>query len=109
MEFLGDESMVAPRLHDTALAPDEAKLAYETLMQAISVMWRDMGVAHGDLSPYNILWWHGKPWIIDFPQAVDRRTHPEAHVLLARDIENVSRYFEPYFPADTHALLGSLI
>ncbi len=50
-------------------------------------------VVHGDLSPYNVLYWQGRPVIIDFPQAVDARENPNAQMLLARDVANVCRYF----------------
>ena len=48
---------------------------------------------HGDLSPFNILWWQGRPWIIDFPQAVDARMNANSYALLCRDVENVCRFF----------------
>ena len=49
----------------------------------------DLHVVHGDLSPYNVLYWRGEPVIIDLPQAVDPRLNPAARELLQRDIENV--------------------
>jgi RIO-like serine/threonine protein kinase len=50
-------------------------------------------VIHGDLSDYNIIL---KPnlevLIIDWPQYV-KADHPNAKELLARDVQNVLRYF----------------
>ena len=48
---------------------------------------------HGDLSPYNILYWSGEPFAIDSPPAVDARSNPNAYELLMRDLENVWVYF----------------
>ena len=47
---------------------------------------------HGDLSPFNVLWWKDRPVIIDLPQAIDPRLNPAAHSLLARDVENICRW-----------------
>ena len=33
---------------------------------------------YGDLSPFNLLYWRGRTWVIYFPQAVDPRTNPDA-------------------------------
>jgi RIO kinase 1 len=48
---------------------------------------------HGDLSPFNILYWDGRPRIIDLPQAVDARMNANSYRLLCRDVENVCRFF----------------
>jgi len=50
-------------------------------------------IVHGDLSAYNILWWQGEAIIIDFPQSVDLYKNPNAPRLLARDLQNLVRYF----------------
>ena len=43
---------------------------------------------------FNALVWQGKPWVIDFPQAVDPRFSPHARRLLDRDLGNLARWFE---------------
>jgi len=48
---------------------------------------------HGDLSAFNVLWWHERPVIIDFSQAVDAVVHPAARDLLRRDVERTAGYF----------------
>ena len=48
---------------------------------------------HGDLSAYNILYEEGRPIVIDFPQAVDPRSSPDAYALHQRDVFNVCRWF----------------
>lgn len=91
MQYFGDDQAAAPKLHDAALDPTAARSTVERLLHAIETMLH-MHVVHGDLSPYNILWWNNEPIIIDFPQAVDPRLNPAAFMLLARDIENTCRW-----------------
>jgi RIO kinase 1 len=53
----------------------------------------EAGYVHADLSAYNSLWWEGRLWLIDFPQAVDLVQSPHGFELLHRDALNVSRWF----------------
>jgi len=92
MEYLGDEHAAAPRLIDVVL---DASIKPTVQMQIESSMklFLDNGIVHADLSPYNILWWNNRPWIIDFPQAVDIRRNPNWQELYNRDLYNVRSYF----------------
>jgi RIO kinase 1 len=99
MELLGDDEVVAPRLSDVRLTAEEAKDAFDHIIASIEVFW-NYGVVHADLSAFNILWWESKPYIIDFPQAVDVQTHPNARELLQRDLDNVIKYFKKYISID---------
>lgn len=74
MESIGDEE-IAPRLIDVELTESQAKVAFEKIIQDIKIML-NLGIVHSDLSAYNILWWKDQPWIIDLPQAIDIRQHP---------------------------------
>ena len=40
-----------------------------------------------------IIWWEGRPVIIDLPQAVPASGAPDAYELLRRDVHNVCRCF----------------
>lgn len=91
MEFIGDDQ-VAPRLIDIELDKTFAYNALESILKNVELLL-ECGVVHGDLSAYNILWWQGKPWIIDLPQAVDIRRNPHKDELLKRDLDNVMHYF----------------
>ncbi len=95
MEYIGDENHAAPRLAQTELASGEARPLFERIMNNVA-LWLDLDRIHGDLSPYNILYWSGAITIIDFPQAIDSRFNQNARDLLQRDIANVCRYFERY-------------
>jgi RIO kinase 1 len=51
------------------------------------------GLAHGDLSPYNLLVHQGRLVLIDLPQVVDVIAHPTGRDYLARDARNVATWF----------------
>ncbi len=92
MEYIGNGAGPAPLLCGVHLEPPEAAALYERIVSEIERM---LGIhqVHGDLSPYNVLVWKGRPWIIDLPQAVDVRFNRSALELLTRDVENVCAFF----------------
>jgi RIO kinase 1 len=92
MDLIGDRSGAAPQLRDVALTLKAAQSALRWLLYDIELML-GANVVHGDLSPYNILWWKGRATIIDLPQAVDPRFNRNARGLLERDLANVCAYF----------------
>ena len=70
------------------------------------------GLAHGDLSAYNLLVHDGRLVLIDLPQVVDVIANPRGAFYLTRDAENVGRWFAAHGldgarpgPADLPALL----
>lgn len=91
MPFLGDETGPAPMLSEAAFSQNEAKRIVDRVLRNVRDML-DLHCVHGDLSPYNILYWKGKMTIIDFPQAVDPRMNPAARSLLERDVENICKW-----------------
>ena len=95
MELIGDEQMPAPKLQEVRLKADEVDRLYTCLLETIEVFLRNDWI-HGDLSPYNVLYWQGKLTVIDFPQAVDARTNSSALDLLVRDLENICGYWRRY-------------
>lgn len=95
MEYIGDEESAAPKLQEVSLSPEETRPLFERTLGNIELFLR-LNWIHGDLSPYNILYWQGNVTVIDFPQAVDARTNPSALDLLLRDVANVCRYFGRY-------------
>ena len=108
MQFIGDEEGAAPTLNRVTLDRDEAGRFFELLLRNIE-LWLSLDHIHADLSPFNILYHEGAITVIDFPQAVDAESNPNASMLLQRDIENVCRYFARYgIAADASALAGEL-
>ena len=95
MEFIGDSGpgTAAPRL--AQLRPDrrEADALFDQL-RAVLIAVTECGLAHGDLSPYNILVDHGRLVLIDLPQAVDLVGNPQGFDFLHRDCRNVCTWFE---------------
>ncbi len=103
MELLGDKTTVAPRLCDMELKKSEAEKAFHSVLENIEIFW-DFGIVHADLSEFNILWWKSNPYIIDFPQSIDRRTHPNPREVLDRDLKNVVKYFSTYMHIDSETI-----
>lgn len=95
MSYVGDGMSAAPTLHEVKLDDSEVEHIYATVMRNIDLLAR-CGVAHGDLSAYNVLYWGGDITFIDFPQVTDLRSNPHAHDILSRDVQRIGEYFEPY-------------
>ena len=108
MELLGDDEHVAPRLCDVRLSKDEAQKAFKQIIDSVIMFWND-GIVHADLSEYNVLWWNNKPYIIDFPQAIDRRTHPHPHEILDRDLHNITKFFSKYTDVDVAEIRSKFV
>ena len=92
MEYIGDEAAPAPMLRHVSIRPEEARIAFDRLIDNIR-LFLSCDRIHGDLSPYNILYWRGEMKIIDFAQAVDARAEQDVLPLLFRDVNHVARYF----------------
>ena len=93
MEYIGDENLAAPTLSQVKLHESEIEPIFKEVMRNIHLMLQ-MGIVHGDLSAYNILYWEGEIVLIDFPQVVDIDSNPDARKILTRDIQRVCEYFE---------------
>ena len=93
MEYLGDSSIPAPLLKDANLKEKQLNEVFTQIINSIKTFYK-CGIVHGDLSEFNILWWQNKPYIIDFPQAIDVRNNLNANELLLRDVTNVCKFFK---------------
>lgn len=92
MEFIGNGAGPAPHLNGIELDPNRAKSLFDRVLENVEILLQE-NLVHGDLSPYNVLVWKGRPWLIDLPQAVDVRFNRSAFELLTRDVENVCAFF----------------
>ena len=109
MQLIGDRYGAAPRLVNARLTPDELLAAYAQLLEELSAMTR-AGLVHADLSPFNVLWWQGRMWLIDFPQAVDLVTNPHGFDLLHHDVTTMCTWFSRHgIPADAEEVFASLL
>ena len=109
MELVTVGEEVAPRLVQTR--PDRELLAsyFEQLRAAMTVLAAH-GLAHGDLSPYNILAAGERLVVIDLPQAVDVVANPAGMDFLMRDCRNVCSWFTARgLEVDEHALFAELL
>ncbi len=102
LEFIGDweTGEAAPRL--AQIRTDRAGLEdlWRQMVDALSVLARAQ-VAHGDLSPYNLLVHDGRLVLIDLPQIVDVIANPQGAEFIARDVRNVATWFAARgLPAD---------
>lgn len=92
LEYLGDDENAAPRLVDYRGSTDQLEHLYSQLVANLTLAVRH-GIVHGDLSAYNLLVWHDRLFMIDFPQAVDPVLNPDGLHLLARDVANICGWF----------------
>jgi RIO kinase 1 len=93
LEFIGEpDGTAAPRLAE--IRPGGAELAdlWDQLVAALVVL-AARGLAHGDLSAYNLLVHQGRLIMIDLPQVVDVIANPQGTEFLDRDASNVARWF----------------
>jgi RIO kinase 1 len=110
LEFIGtaDGAVAAPRLAqlraDTADLPD----LWRQLVDALELLAR-AGLAHGDLSAYNLLVHNGRLVLIDLPQVVDVVSNPQGVQFLSRDAHNVATWFAAHgVTVDGEALTAML-
>jgi RIO kinase 1 len=108
MQYIGTEGSGAPRLADARLGRDEAAVLFERVVSQLQILARE-GIVHGDLSAYNILLQHGRPWIIDVPQAMEL-DHSQGRELFKRDVANLCRHFERLgISSDPESLTAELL
>lgn len=108
MEYFGDEEAAAPMLNRAALPREDADKLLRGIVDNVA-LWLRNDFVHGDLSPYNLLYWEGRVVAIDFPQAVDARFNLNARSLLVRDLENVCAHFTKYgIRADADRIANAL-
>jgi RIO kinase 1 len=112
LEFIGSaDGVAAPRLAETRPCPAELAGLWDQLVEALVALAGD-GLAHGDLSAYNLLVHDGRLVLIDLPQVIDVIANPRGAFYLTRDAENIGRWFAAHGldgarpgPADLPALL----
>jgi RIO kinase 1 len=109
MELVTVDGEAAPRLAQTRPSRHLLASYFEQLRDAMAELARH-GVAHGDLSPYNILAAGDRLVVIDLPQAVDVVANPTGMDFLMRDCHNVCSWFQSRgLDVDEHALFAELL
>lgn len=92
LQYIGSFEMAAPQLSAARLGPDLVSDAFDQLVDGLRLL-TSQGVAHGDLSAYNLLWWEDRLWFIDFPQSIDIAANLQGLDFLHRDVVNVCTWF----------------
>jgi RIO kinase 1 len=93
LEYLDEEDgQAAPRLAQLRPRPEALRALWDQLISALLVL-TDEGLAHGDLSPFNLLVHRGRLVLIDLPQVVDIIANPQGPAFLARDVRIVTDWF----------------
>jgi RIO kinase 1 len=94
MEFVGDHDsgQGAPRLAQVRPTPGAAQDLWQQALSAMGVL-AQCGLAHGDLSAYNLLVHDGRLVLIDLPQVVDLVANPHGPEFLRRDVTNLATWF----------------
>jgi RIO kinase 1 len=92
MELVTADGEAAPRLAATRPERDLLQHWFDQLRDAMTAL-AGIGLAHGDLSPYNILAAGERLVIIDLPQVVDVVANPKGTDYLLRDCHNVCTWF----------------
>jgi RIO kinase 1 len=109
MEFIGDGLAAAPRLAEVR-ADREVLAGY--LEQTLDILhqFAAAGLAHGDLSAYNLLVQAGRVVVIDLPQLVEVISNPNGMSLLHRDCVNVCEWFTRRgVPCDAEEVFAALL
>ena len=109
MQYIGDHAQAAPRLVQARLSRIQLAVAYDQLVDNLQT-FAAASVVHGDLSPFNVLWWEDRLWFIDFPQASDLVLNPMGFDLLHHDVVTMCTWFTRQgHPCDAEALFAELL
>jgi RIO kinase 1 len=109
MELITVDGEAAPRLASTRPTPRLLRSWFDQVREAMTAL-AVRGLAHGDLSPYNILAAGERIVVIDLPQVVDLVANPLGAEFLQRDCHNVCTWFARRgLDVDEHALFADLI
>jgi RIO kinase 1 len=93
LEYLDEaDGQAAPRLAQLRPGPATLRRLWDQLIDTLVVL-TDEGLAHGDLSPFNLLVHRGRLVLIDLPQVVDIVANPQGPAFLARDVRIVTDWF----------------
>ena len=105
------EQMDGVELSRARLESDQVVGVLELILDELAAAY-DAGWVHADLSEYNVFVSSAGVTVFDWPQAVPT-DHENADEFLARDVENLVRYFGRKYPAelpeiDTEAIAAAI-
>ena len=93
MEFIGEGVTPAPTLNEVGLEGlDDPDVVFWEILRNIERAYVIAKLVHADLSEFNVMYHGGDIKIIDWGSAV-KREHPLALEYLARDLNNIFKFF----------------
>ncbi len=108
MDYIGEPELAAPTLTRLILPVEEAAGILAVVLENIEVML-SLGIVHGDLSAYNILYDAGRVTLIDFPQVTTVGVNPFVRDIFWRDVTRVCEHFAALgVPCDADALATAI-
>lgn len=93
MRYLGSQTIPAPTLNSVDLEEDEVIMLFERCIWNLELMLAN-DIVHGDYSAYNILYWEGTIWVIDFPQVINPKENRSGYIIFKRDVNRICEYFQ---------------
>jgi RIO kinase 1 len=109
LELIAVDGHPAPRLAQARCSRPQLADYFDQLRDAMHALAR-AGLAHGDLSAYNLLAQGDRLVVIDLPQVIDLAANPQGMDFLLRDCRNVCRWFSSRgLDADPDVLFGELL
>ncbi|PIZ91037.1 serine/threonine protein kinase [Candidatus Micrarchaeota archaeon CG_4_10_14_0_2_um_filter_60_11] len=91
MQFLGVDGVQSALLVEVVL--DDPKATHDAIVEDMRRTFQRAKLVHADLSAYNVILHEGKPYTIDWGQAVSVR-HPHAMEFLRHDARTIASYFK---------------
>jgi len=101
-EYLDGTELISYR----ALSREQALKVLDDVINTVTIAFKEVGIVHGDLSPYNILVVQKNDdingYIIDWPQYIDA-SDPRAREALMEDLRRLASYFNKSFGLELSA------
>lgn len=108
MEYIGSLEEAAPTLNTIELDHSEAMRLFDRVMRNVEILLSHDRI-HGDLSAFNLLYWQGRIYMIDFPQVINTRDNVNALRIFERDVARICGYFNQQgVKADAHRIAHAL-
>ena len=109
MELVTHDGLPAPRLAAARPGPELLASWFEQVRDILVLLAR-AGLAHGDLSPYNVLAAGDRLVVIDLPQVVDVVANPLGTEFLMRDCHHMCTWFRRRgLDVDEEALFAEVV
>ena len=93
MGYIGEETRASPTLIEVVLTKTEALQIFAQLKKSLAILV-GLGMVHGDLSAYNILYDGTRAILIDLPQVVRFDQNEHAETIFLRDLTRLCDYFQ---------------